>query len=70
MLKSFDDFLATLSEDDIADIANTANIQMQKVQSETPNPQNILGNQVAACSFVFTQEMLRHYHEWLSLQID
>ena len=69
MLRPYEEFLATLTEDVICEIANTANKQMQIARETTENKQNLIGNQIALCSLSFSQEILKRYHEWLSEQI-
>lgn len=69
MLKPYEDFLATLTENDFLEIADAANSHMQSIRETTSASENILGNQISACSFAFTNEMFKRYHGWLSEQL-
>jgi hypothetical protein len=61
-MKQFDDFVSSLSDEDVIEISTTAN---NMVNSLSQNASNFLGNQIAVISYCFSIELLRKYHAWL-----
>ena len=66
-MKTFDEFLKTITEEDWEEIANRGNDFAESVRLES-SPKTALGNQVAAISLGITTGLLQRYHEWLSEQ--
>lgn len=67
-LKSFEDFLNTLTEDDIASIIDECQKPLEAVQNGSSDKTRF-GNQIAAISYFTSIGLLRRYHEWLSEQL-
>lgn len=57
-MKNFDDFIVSLSEDDIIRICNEAN--------EKSASMDTLGNKIGVINFGICLGLLQKYHEWLS----
>ena len=68
-MKSFDEFLGTLSEDDYAEIMDFADDLKEHVRSSTEDPKYLLGHQVASMDLAITMAVLSKYHSWLSEQL-
>lgn len=68
MIKSYNEFLKTLSPERLVEIANSASANADDLKIESSLATS-LGNQVAGISLTFTIEILRLYHEWLSEQL-
>lgn len=65
-MKSFDDFLASLTEDDYMRIAEDANNAAAEAKAETAKENKFgLGEQIGSFNFSLTLGLLRLYHEWL-----
>lgn len=62
-MKSFDEFLATLTEDVIAEIADNVQQQLDKMDAE--DFEHKFGTKLAVMDYGFTIAILRRYHEWL-----
>lgn len=67
-LKSFEDFLNTLTEDEIASIVDECKEPLEAVQNDSSGEAQF-GNQIAAISLFTSIGLLRRYHEWLSEQL-
>lgn len=65
-MKPFENFLSTLSEDEIAKISDNINKKTHDIAEKTSGDP---GMQVASISFYYSIELLRKYHEWLDGQI-
>lgn len=67
-MKSFDDFLSTLSAKDQEEISSLA-ISSLTQSGETFSEKELkLSLLIAQTSGIFTRELLRRYHDWLSGQ--
>lgn len=64
MEKSFDDFISSLSDEDICNIADI-NQELANVRN-TSAVENLFGNQIAVSSYLLSLNLLRYYHEWLN----
>lgn len=65
-MKDFDDFRATLTEDNLAEIAGRAQYVLENtVEEYKSNPKTLLGNQIATVSMFIALDLLERYHEWL-----
>ncbi|MQM82980.1 hypothetical protein FIU74_08615 [Lactobacillus buchneri] len=64
MEKSFDDFISSLSDEDICNIADI-NQELANVRN-TSAVENLFGNQIAVSSYLISLNLLRYYHEWLN----
>lgn len=64
MEKSFDDFISSLSDEDIGNIADI-NQELANVRN-TSAVENLFGNQIAVSSYLISLNLLRCYHEWLN----
>lgn len=64
-MKPFEDFLYTLTEDEIAKISNKVNEKSHNIAEKTSND---IGMQVASISLWYSIELLRKYHEWIDKQ--
>ncbi len=68
-MKTFDDFLSSLSMDDISEVSSlVANLGKQLGKPMTENEQRLVALVTQANSFAF-RELLRRYHEWLVEQM-
>lgn len=63
-MKSFDDFLSTISDDDYEKMLTDAVDTIKKRNSLSPATDN---NDICLLQ---TIAILRHYHEWLTAQAD
>lgn len=63
-MKNFNEFLLTLTEDEIVTIMDKTNDSIQSLQNDTPSKYH-LGNQISALSLTVNIELLKRYHEWL-----
>lgn len=68
-MKSFEDFWSSISEDEMADIANNAGERANSINIDNINPNSILGTQVGVLSTMMTMQILKRYHEWLVKQL-
>lgn len=64
-MKPFEDFLATLTTEEIAKISNKVNEKRENVANKTEND---LGMQISSISLWYSIELLRKYHEWIEQQ--
>lgn len=64
-MKPFEDFLATLTTEEIAKISNKVNEKRENVANKTEND---LGMQISSISLWYSIELLRKYHEWIEKQ--
>ena len=65
-MKNFDEFRSSLTEDDIANIADNAQQVLNSARDTfTENPKTSLGNQIATTSLFISLGLLERYHEWL-----
>lgn len=69
-MKSFDEFIATLTPSDQEAITKQALSQLPDSGLTFSADEMRLMMKVATVSTFFMREMLRRYHEWLSAQID
>ena len=63
MLKSFDDFMETISEEELNQIANE---NAKKIAGDS---NKFTPTQLSAFSFSMSISLLRKYHQWLSDQL-
>ena len=68
-MKSFDEFIATLTPADQESITKQALTQLPDDGHTYSAEEMRLAIRVALASSVVMREMLRRYHEWLSAQI-
>lgn len=64
-MKPFNDFLSTLTEDELSQIANKVNDKVKNIAESTNND---LGMQISSVSLWYSIELLRRYHEWIDKQ--
>lgn len=64
-MKPFDDFLSTLTEEELAKISNKVNKKRENVANKTEND---LGMQISSISLWYSLELIRKYHEWIEKQ--
>lgn len=68
-MKSFDEFRKTLTEDELARIADDAGQVLAKNRDElSDDPKTALGNQITTISLFMSLGLLEKYHEWLEEQ--
>lgn len=60
-MKSFNDFLSTLTENELSKIAKKVNDKVKNIAESTGND---LGMQISSVSLWYSIELLRKYHEW------
>lgn len=65
-MKPFDDFLSTLTEEELAKISNKVNKKRENVANKTEND---LGMQISSISLWYSLELIRKYHEWIEKQV-
>ena len=65
-MKSFDDFLNTITHEDIEHIAEESNEFLSDIKESDPSS---LGHQIYAVSHVCSIELLRLYHKWLQQEL-
>lgn len=63
-LKTFDEFLDSISDDEFAKISKDAEIAVSE------NPETNFSTKLASASFFMSTRLLRRYHEWLSEQFE
>lgn len=66
--KVFEDFLATLTEERVAELAESAS-QFTKDNPISTNSSD-LGNHIAVISNLLTINLLNEYHQWLMKDLD
>lgn len=64
-MKPFNDFLSTLTEEELAKISNKVNDKVKNIAEYTNND---LGMQISSVSLWYSIELLRKYHEWIDKQ--
>lgn len=65
-MKPFNDFLSTLTEDELSQITNKVNNKVKNIAESTNND---LGMQISSVSLWYSIELLRRYHEWIDKQV-
>lgn len=65
-MKPFNDFLSTLTEEELAKISNKVNKKRENVANKTEND---LGMQISSISLWYSLELIRKYHEWIEKQV-
>lgn len=65
-MKPFNDFLCTLTEEELAKISNKVNEKRENIAKSTSND---LGMQISSISLWYSLELLRKYHEWIEKQV-
>jgi hypothetical protein len=69
--KNFGDFIATLSEDKLTEIAENAGNYSKENPLQIDNDGNInIGNHIGVISNILTIGLLAEYHEWLLKDLD
>ncbi len=68
-MKSFDDFLSTLSAKDQEEIAKQAMAELTNSGETFSEKEFKLAVLIAQASGTFSREILRRYHSWLSEQM-
>lgn len=67
---NFNDFLDSITQETVEQIANDANIKAQQTRGDmSPNDPRFIGTQVGALSFTISLELLGLYHKWLEQQL-
>lgn len=69
MLKSFDDFLNTITEEEFEIITKKVSDNLSVTKELTGDKNNVLGNQIYSIAISYSHELLRLYHDWLSKQL-
>lgn len=65
-MKDFNEFLASISPEDTAEIMNDANQKaLQMRETMDPHDPARFGNQIGAISYTIALELLGLYHKWL-----
>lgn len=66
-MKSYDDFIASLTPADMADVVDNANTYLRQFQQNTDHSApSFAGNQIAAISYHISLGLLEKYHQWLN----
>lgn len=68
-MKSFDDFLSTLSSKDQEEIMKSSVSLLTKSGETFSEKEMRLATLIAQTSGIFNRELLRRYHDWLSSQM-
>lgn len=63
-MKDFNDFLATVTPEVVAQICEDANLKAAQIRSAS-EPAEMLSNQIGAISLTFSLELLGLYHKWI-----
>lgn len=63
-MNTFDDFLATITEDDFVRIANIVNECSLELHKDNKDNNLYLGDQMSITSFIWARELLRLYDKW------
>jgi hypothetical protein len=63
--KTFDDFLSTISDNDIEKIQKSTNEFLKDVHSVPSTKASLRGNEMFVVSYSISIELLRRYHDWL-----
>ena len=63
-MKFFDDFLKTLTEDEISEIMNECQEPLTTIREQSSGS-TAFGNQIGTISYFVSLGLLRRYHEWL-----
>lgn len=63
-LKTFDEFLDSISDDELVKISKDAEIAVNE------NPETNFSTKLTSASFLMSTRLLRRYHEWLSEQFE
>ena len=64
-MKSFDDFLMSLSEDKVTILMDDSVAEVNSILKDS-SPDELLPAMIASLSFAISRRTLRLYHEWLS----
>ena len=65
-MKDFNEFLASITADDVADIMGDANQKAAEIRAKTmPGEKTALGDQIGIVSYTIALELLGLYHKWL-----
>lgn len=65
-MKDFNDFLASITPDDVADIMDDASQKAAEIREKTSLGDNTrFGNQIGIVSYTIALELLGLYHKWL-----
>lgn len=67
-MKPFNEFWSSISEDEMANIAEIAGNRAESVQ--TDDPKYMLGTKIGVISAMMTMQLLDRYHKWLCEQLD
>lgn len=69
-MPNFNDFLATLTPDVIAQIVDDANEKVRKLERKPDEPfGTMLGNQIGMINITISLELLGAYHKWLEQEL-
>ena len=68
-MKSFDEFVATISDEELGDMYNNSIPLTKELKEAFPSNSPFTSNS-AAITYSVTFALLRRYHEWLSEQLD
>ncbi|MBY5009442.1 hypothetical protein [Streptococcus suis] len=63
-MKSFDDFVSTLSAQKVTELVGKANQAATSIANSVPEQQK--ETLIAVTAFTTSLELLREYHEWLN----
>lgn len=63
-MKSFDDFVSTLSAQKVTELVGEANQTATSIANSVPEQQK--ETLIAVTAFTTSLELLREYHEWLN----
>ena len=65
-MKDFNEFLASITTDDVIDIMADANQKAAEIRAVTmPGEKTGLGDQIGIVSYTIALELLGLYHKWL-----
>lgn len=63
-MKDFNDFLASITQDDVSAIMRDAADKSNRMKSQLGNDPASLGTQIGAISYTVALELLGLYHHW------
>ncbi|MDE7054418.1 MAG: hypothetical protein K2O84_06330 [Oscillospiraceae bacterium] len=65
-MKDFNEFLASITSDDVASIMSDANQKAAEIRAKTTSTEKTgLGDQIGIVSYTIALEILGLYHKWL-----
>lgn len=68
-MDSFEKFWSSISENEMEKIADVANERVSSLDTDSLNPNTVLGTKIGIVSTMMTMQLLKKYHEWLIGQL-